>query len=543
MARRPFKIPEEFAAPEGEVELREPEKTLLPTAAVAIVGRPNVGKSTLFNALLGRRIAITDKTPGTTRDRILHPLEREGKVFDLVDTGGIGIVDEPVLADRIERQIAAAMEEADVLVLLLDAAEGLVPLDREVAERVRRLGKPFVLAANKVDNAQREAAVSEFAELGMGEPLAVSALHRSGLEDLLDAVAELVPPPEERPAEEAEVPKIAVLGRRAVGKSTFVNCLAGDERVIVGESPGTTRDAVDVRFERDGKKFIAIDTAGFRKARATRTVIELSALFRAERALRRADVAVLMLDAVEGAGFLDKRLAGAVFAESKPCVIAVNKWDLAEARGVEPEEYARYVRESLPSLTFAPIIFLAAKEGRQVWETVELALELRRQAATRLPTAAINRVLAAAGKANSPHRPHSPRKRKGARGEPRRYFAAQIASSPPTILVFVNNPALFQESYVRYLQERFRRGLEAEEIPVRVLLRARKRVKKERQRRGPQEKKPGAKRPQKKKERKRRGPQQERPGAKRAQKKKARQRRGPQEKKPEAQRARKKKER
>jgi len=497
MARHPFRIDEELLAEAEAAAARcaaeaRPEPELRPTAAVAIVGRPNVGKSSLFNALLGRRIAITDRTPGTTRDRLLHPLACEGKVFDLIDTGGIGIVDVPDLAAQVERQISVALEEADILVFLVDAAEGLTPLDRAVAERVRRLDKPFLFVANKVDNPARQESLSEFAELGMGEPLAVSAVHRQGLAGLLEAIADLVPPPPPPDASsfrvssvsppEVETPRFAILGRRSSGKSTFVNCLAGTERVIVHEAPGTTRDAVDVRFERDGRSFVAIDTAGLRKARATRTVIELSALFRAERALRRADVVILLFDAVVQGLLLEKELITAILATAKPCVLAVNKWDLASAAGVTPEEYARYLRENLPGLAFAPIIFIAAKENLRVWETIELALELRRQARTRRPTPEVNRVLRAAVEANPPRAPHSSRQRQGSRGQPRVYYATQISVAPPTILLFVNNPSLFPEPYRRYLQEAFRQGLEATEIPIRLLWK--KRERREQQKRG-----------------------------------------------------------
>ena len=432
---------------------------------VAIVGRPNVGKSTLFNALVGRRVAITEPTRGVTRDRVSAVLHHEEATFELTDSGGIGVADPDGLSDDVERQIQVALEQADVIVLLTDVRDGLLPDDKRIADRLRAMGKPVLLAVNKVESPRDEASVAEFHQLGLGEPLAVSAKQRGGCEALLDAVVAAIPAGAWTDAEPV-VMKLAIVGRRNVGKSTLVNAIAGEERVIVSELPGTTRDAVDVRFEKDGKTFIAIDTAGVRKQRKISTSIEFYSFVRARQSIRRADVVFLLLDVADDVVEMDRRLAREVADQLKPCVIVVNKWDLAKGR-ITTGDYADYLDETLPVLSYAPVTFMTAKTGRRVMPTIELAQQLFKQANHRAPTADVNRALAEVVQRRSPRARH---------GRIAKFFyATQVAVAPPTIVVFCNDPMLVAPGYLRYLANAFRDRLPFPEIPIRLLLRARSR--------------------------------------------------------------------
>ena len=353
--------------------------------AVAIVGRPNVGKSSLLNALVGRRIAIVDPTPGVTRDRISAPCSvggggEEGPYVELVDTGGMGIEDTDDLTDDVESQIAYAVAEAALVLFLVDAREGLVPLDILVAQRLRRAKTPVILIANKIDQANLPSEIGEFFRLGFGEPLAISAAHAAGLGELIDAVRERLG---ERLGEapDASVMKLAVVGKRNAGKSTFINALAGQERVIVSETPGTTRDSVDVHVELDGRRFMLIDTAGVRKKRKLADDIEYYSMHRALRSIRRADVVALMIDASVPVSQVDKGLAGEIAREFKPVVLVVNKWDLAKGKA-EGEDYAEYLAKTFPEFSYAPISLTTAIEGTNVRETIGLAEQLFKQGAT-----------------------------------------------------------------------------------------------------------------------------------------------------------------
>ena len=425
----------------------------------AIVGRPNVGKSTLFNALAGRRIAIVEPTRGVTRDRVSAVVEHEGVAFELVDTGGIGVVDSDGLTEHVERQIRIALERADVVVFLVDSRAGLLPDDQGISDRLREMAKPIVLVATKVDSPRDEPSLSEFFRLGHGEPWAVSALHRRGLADLLDAVVAVLPPPAEATAP-PEI-KLAIVGRRNVGKSTFVNAIAGEERMIVSELPGTTRDAVDVRFEKDGKAFLIIDTAGVRKSRRLASSVEFYS-----QAIARADVVLLLLDVASEIGDLDKRLAREVAEQLKPCVLVGNKWDMAKGR-MATGEYADYLGAALPGLDYAPLTFTSAKAARRILPTIEVAQQLFKQANVRASTAEVNRALGRATAARSP-RPQ--------RGKVARFFyATQVAVAPPTLLVFVSDPKLVDPSYRRYLAQAMRRELPYPEVPICLRFRARER--------------------------------------------------------------------
>ena len=435
----------------------------LPTAA--IVGRPNVGKSTLFNALLGRRVAIVEPTRGVTRDRVAATLTHEGVTLELLDTGGIGVADADGLSAHVERQIEIALAEADVVVMVADVRDGPLPDDKAIAGRLRELGKPLVLVVSKVESPAHEAAVVEFHELGLGEPLPLSALHRRGLPKLLDAIVAGFPPGLAVQAPEVAM-KLAIVGRRNVGKSTLVNAIAGEERVIVSEVPGTTRDAVDVHFEKDSKTFVVIDTAGVRKPGKIDSPIEFYGLVRARRSIQRADVVLLMLDATSDIVQLDKRLAREVAQQVKPCVIVVNKWDLARGR-ITTGDYVAYLQSALPVLDYAPISFISAKLGKRVIPTIELAQQLFKQANRRATTSQVNRALEEAVRLRSP----KPRKGKIAKI----FYGTQTGVAPPTFLVFVNDPDLLNEPYRRYLANALRRRLPFPEVPIRLEFRPRPR--------------------------------------------------------------------
>jgi GTP-binding protein len=443
----------------------------LPT--VAIVGRPNVGKSTLFNQLVGRRIAITDPTAGTTRDRIFHPMEWHDpdehlRRFELIDTGGLGIVDRQDLSDLIERQIDVAIGSADVLVFMVDAQEGVTPLDEIVASRLRRTGLPVLLIANKCDELSFDDRAYEFYNLNLGDPLPLSSAHRRNLDEMLDRLVALLPTglAGHIETDPRDILKLAVVGRRNAGKSTFVNALVGDERVIASDKPGTTRDSVDVRIEREGETFLLIDTAGTRRMTSLETSIEFFAAARTERAVRRADVVMLLLDAREDVGDLDKKLVERTLLLGKPMIIVLSKWDLTDPE-MAAADYEEYIGRKFPKARFVPIIAISAVEHINLWESIDLARELWQQCRQRHQTAEINRVLREAIAA------HSPAARRGKL--PKAYYATQVATQPPTFAVFVNDVRMFTDDYRRYLAGRLREGLEIPEVPVRVAFKPRQR--------------------------------------------------------------------
>ena len=439
--------------------------------AVAIVGRPNVGKSSLLNALVGRRIAIVDPTPGVTRDRISAPCSvggggEEGPYVELVDTGGMGIEDTDDLTDDVESQIAYAVAEAALVLFLVDAREGLVPLDILVAQRLRRAKTPVILIANKIDQANLPSEIGEFFRLGFGEPLAISAAHAAGLGELIEAVRERL---DERLGEapDASVMKLAVVGKRNAGKSTFINALAGQERVIVSETPGTTRDSVDVRIELAGRSLMLIDTAGVRKRRKLSGDIEFYSRHRALRSIRRADVVILMIDASVPVSQVDKNLAGQIAEAFKPVLLVVNKWDLARERAVG-DAYAEYFAKTFPEFSYAPVSLTVSTEGDNVRQTVQLAEQLFRQSQTRVGTGRLNEVVADIVRLRGPSHKSGTR-------PPKILYASQVATGPPTIVLFVNDTRSFDRGYQRFLINQFRQRLPFAEIPIRLLLRPRHR--------------------------------------------------------------------
>ncbi len=433
---------------------------------VAIVGRPNVGKSSLLNCLAGKRIAIVDPTAGVTRDRISVPLPVDDGYVELVDTGGIGIVDTDHLSEHVEDQIDYAIAAAAAIIFVVDARQGLMPLDSSAARRLRRQDKPVILIANKIDHENLISEASEFSRLGFGEPLAVSAKHAIGRHELLDAIAAALGDALVAGEPPAAVMKLAIVGKRNAGKSTFINSLVGQERVIVSETPGTTRDSVDVAVELDGRTFTLIDTAGVRKRKSLAGDIEFYGLRRAMRSIRRADVVALMIDASVPISQVDKNLAGDIAEQFKPVVLVVNKWDLA-AGAAAGEDYQDYLAKVFPELSYAPISLTTAVEGANIRETIALAEELFDQASTRVPTPKVNKavgeVLALRG----------PSHKAGTR-PPKILYALQVASCPPTIVCFVNDVRSFDATWQRFLISQLRRRLPFAEVPIRLILRPRR---------------------------------------------------------------------
>ncbi|MBI3822282.1 MAG: ribosome biogenesis GTPase Der [Planctomycetes bacterium] len=433
---------------------------------VAIVGRPNVGKSSLFNWLAGRRIAIVDPTPGVTRDRITAPIPLGDGYFELTDTGGMGIDDIDNLTSDVERQINLAIDRADVLLFLVDVKTGPVPLDEEVATRLRGIDKPVLLVANKCDHAGLDDQVGEFYKLGFGDVHCVSAKQDRGKLHLLKLIKENLPDGQPAPngARLTEMPlKLAIVGRRNTGKSTFINCLAEEERTIVSEVEGTTRDSVDVRFEKDGKTILAIDTAGVRNRGSIRTDVEFYSLARAERSIRRADVVLHFLDAPKNISMVDKQLAGYVLENYKPAIFVINKWDLLKDQ-IATGEFGDYLRKTFPSLDFVPMAFITAKEGKNVQTVLDLAQNLHKQASLRVGTGDLNRVIQQAMLDQSP----AVRQNR----LPKVYYATQVAVLPPTIVLFTNGPDLFGNTYQRYLLKTLRDHFRFPDVPIKLYLRA-----------------------------------------------------------------------
>jgi len=430
---------------------------------VAIVGRPNVGKSTLLNTLAGVRIAIVEEIAGVTRDRVSTRLEYLDREFELMDTGGIGMVDVADIAGHVEEQIENALAEADLILFLTDIRDGVTALDREVAGKLRKLDRPLILVANKAETEALEAEAFEFMQLGLGEPMLISAQNKIGTMDLLDRiVAELPEDTGERSPEEGI--KIALVGRMNAGKSTFLNHVAGRDRVIVSEHPGTTRDSVDVRVEVDGRVYTLIDTAGTRRKKAISGTIDYLSQHRTERSIRRADAVLILLDVTKDVGELDKKLADYSLAHYKPTVLVANKWDLVE--GVTPDEFTEYFQEKIPGLHYSPMVFASALEGTSVLQCLEVAEELVSQSRVRVSTGELNRIFREAMEERSPRVKKSK--------VPKLMYVSQVSVEPPTIVAFVNDPRLFRPGYRRYLENKMRGILPFPEIPLRLIFRARR---------------------------------------------------------------------
>lgn len=438
---------------------------------IGIIGQPNVGKSTLLNALLKRRAAIVDPKAGTTLDLNSAFLNYKGYLIELVDSGGVGMDKNTAFAKEVQHLIQTVLKRADAFLLITDIRNGVTPLDKEIAQMVRATGKKVILAVNKADTRILEANKNEFFSLGLGEPVPVSALQKRGVDTLRDEIIDTVKklgftPPED--LIQALPLRLAIVGKRNVGKSTLVNSLAQEEKVIVSEIPGTTRDSIDVRFELDGEIFIAVDTAGLRRKRKPKDTIEIYSRLRTESAIERADVVFFMIDALENLSEVDKKIAEYLIKVGKPSIILINKWDLVKGK-MTTDDYIKYLSKILPNLDFAPIAFISAKTGFNIWENVRLSKELYKQSNTKLPTSVINKALKRVREAQSPSSTSS--------GIPRIYYATQTNTNPPEITMFVNNPALFSASYQKFVVNRLRHELSFSEIPLRLNLRKRQREK------------------------------------------------------------------
>ena len=438
---------------------------------VAIVGRPNVGKSSLFNWLAGERLSIVDPTAGVTRDRLTHLMHEGERYFELIDTGGIGIVDSDALEEEIEGQINVGLELADVLLFVGDGGTGVLPLDREVAQRIHPLGKPVVVAVNKCDSPKTDAEAAEFLQLFHAPLVTTTVKGNRGRPALLEALLAALPPAAETEAaggaELAADPvmKLAVVGRRNVGKSTFLNALAGEERVIVSEVAGTTRDSIDLRFEVDGRPLVAIDTPGVRRKKSLANDVEYYGTVRAQQSIRRADVVLMTFDATRTISKVDKQLVADIVEAHKPCIFVVNKWDLALEADMTSERWADYLEKTFANMRYVPVAFLTSQAGRNVRPVVDLAQSLFKQALTRVGTGKVNAAVRAAFDRNPP--PHRKNRR------PKIFYATQVAVAPPTIVLKCNEPALFADDWKRYLLTALRDALPFPEIPIRLYFRPR----------------------------------------------------------------------
>lgn len=432
---------------------------------VAIVGRPNVGKSSILNWLAGRRVAVVDDRAGVTRDRVTCLVELHDSVVEMIDTGGIGLVDAEELQQHVTRQIDIALREADLVLFVADARQGITPLDEEVARRLRSLQRPVICVPNKSDAPSWDFAAQEFCRFGW-PTVPVSAEQQRGKSDLIDAICELLPQDQAAESGEIEEPvmKLAIVGRRNVGKSTFINSLAQEERMIVSEIPGTTRDSVDVRFEMDGKVFVAIDTPGLLRRKSVHENVEFYGICRAQESVRRADVVLLFFDASQEIARVDKQLVKYVAEHHKPCVFVVNKWDLIAGKA-STEAWADYLYGTFGTMNYVPTAFITAKTGKNVKRLVNLAQSLFKQSRQRVGTGSLNRVLQKILKRNPP--PLAGTRR------PKVFFAAQVAVQPPTIVLFCNDPEIFSPTYRRYIVNALRDELPYSEIPIRLFLRQR----------------------------------------------------------------------
>lgn len=433
---------------------------------VVIVGRPNVGKSSVFNWMAQRRIAIVDDVAGVTRDRLSYLMEEDDHFFEIVDTGGIGITDVDNLTHDIEEQIDLAMQRADLILFVVDARVGMVPLDEEVAKRLRYIDKPIICVANKTDSEKLDSQADEFYKLGRGKLVRVSTKQNRNRDQLLRMIVKRLPPaaPPEEDVADPEM-KVAIVGRRNVGKSTFTNTLCQADRVIVSEIPGTTRDSVDVRFELDGKAFIAIDTPGLRKGKSVRTDLEFYSTHRAHRSIRRSDVTLMFFDAAQRISKVDKQLCKYISDNFRPCVFVVNKWD--QLAGQMPtERWVRYLRDTFPSMWHVPIAFITGQTGKNVKALLNHAQMLYKQSRDRVTTGELNRLL---HRALQHHPPPLWRNRR-----PKLFYATQVATQPPTIVLICSDPAAFAPDYRRYLLSVLRDQLPFGEVPIKMYLHKRK---------------------------------------------------------------------
>ncbi|MBB3210661.1 GTP-binding protein [Rhodopirellula rubra] len=443
----------------------------MPVPQVAIVGRPNVGKSSLFNWLARRRLAIVDNYEGVTRDRMTTLIEADDRYFELVDTGGMGVVDADDLTSDVKRQIEMAINTADVILLVVDIQTGVMPLDTEVVERLRGVERPVILVVNKADQDHQEIHAEEFRSLGRGMLIPVSTMQNRGRDDLMQAIVDRLPADDETIAPESAM-KITIVGRRNVGKSTFVNTLAESDRMIVSEVAGTTRDSVDVNFEVDGQTFTAIDTPGLRKRKSVRTDLEWYSSHRAARSVRRADVVLMFFDATQKTSKVDKQLVGYVMEHHKPVIFVVNKWDLYSGQ-VPTEQWVKYLRHQFTTLSYAPIAFITGQSGKNVKTLLNHAAMLHKQAQSRVSTGELNRVVRAAMDVHPPPMYQNRR--------PKIFYATQVSTEPPTIVLMCTDPNAFGHDYQRYILGWFRDHLPFGEVPIKLYFQKRSRAEAEKQ--------------------------------------------------------------
>jgi GTPase len=449
---------------------------------VALVGRPNVGKSTLFNRLVGERMAIVDDTPGTTRDRLFGDAEWNSRAFTVVDTGGIdpthggrtplsiGSVD---FIEDIRLQAQAAIQEADAILFVVDVETGVTEPDREVADILRRMQRkqpdgtflpPTFLVVNKCESRERRDQVAEFYELGLGEPFAVSAIHGTSTGDLLDALVAAFP--EQKEDEEDNNIKIAIVGKPNAGKSSLLNKLVGEERVIVSPIAGTTRDAIDMNLEFGGLPITLIDTAGIRRRGKIEKGVEEYSVIRSFKAIERADVSLLMIDATTGITSQDAHIAGFIKDEWKSCVVLVNKWDAIEKDNTTMDAYTEKILNDLNFVSYVPILYISAKTGQRVDQVMPLALRVQEERLARLTTSKINEIIHKAQDAH-PHPTHAGRAL-------RMYYGTQVRSDPPTFMIYVNEPSLMHFTYLRYLENQIRAEYGFLGTPIRIVLKGRR---------------------------------------------------------------------
>lgn len=431
---------------------------------VAIVGRPNVGKSTIFNALIGERRSIVEDMPGVTRDRIYGTSEWKNRSFHLIDTGGIEKNEEQhEIFAMMKYQAELAIDEADVIIFMVDAKDGLTVADREVANLLMRSRKAVVVAVNKVDNFERRDAIYDFYELGFGTPIAISGAHSTGFGDLLDEVYEAFPAPSEDDAYDDDVIRIAVIGRPNVGKSSLVNAILGEERVIVSDVAGTTRDAIDTPFISEGQEYVLIDTAGMRKRGKVYESIEKYSVMRAMRAIERADVALVVINGEEGIIEQDKHIAGYAHEAGKAAIFVVNKWDVVEKDDKTLHRFSQNIKDHFLFMDYAPHLFVSAKSKQRIHKLLPLVNEVAEQHSMRVQTPVLNDVIADAMTMNPPHMDRGRRLRLN--------YATQVAIKPPTFVFFVNDPELLHFSYRRYLENKIRDSFTFGGTPIKIICR------------------------------------------------------------------------
>ena len=433
---------------------------------VAIVGRPNVGKSTFFNQMVGRRIAIVEDTPGVTRDRVYADCEWQNYKFTLIDTGGIDPNSDDPLLSQMRRQAEIAIETCDVILFFVDGKTGMTADDEDVADMLRKSGKPVMLVVNKIDSIKSMDNIYEFYNLGIGDPIGVSSVNLLNFGDLLEALCKLFPDPD---AEDEDIGaiQIAVVGKPNVGKSSLVNRILGEERVMVSDIAGTTRDAIDTRFTDNGQDFVIIDTAGIRRKRAIEyQSLERFSIVRALAAIDRCDVALLLIDATQGVTEQDSKIAGYVDEKGKAAIIVINKWDAVEKDTKTMDKFIREVRENLKFMAYAPILFISALTGQRVSRVLEAVRDAHAEATRRVTTGLLNDILTDAQAALQPPATSGRRLKI--------YYATQQAVQPPTFVMFVNDQTLMHFSYERYLEKQFRKAFGFEGTPLKFVLRERK---------------------------------------------------------------------